>query len=390
MVPTEQLQRLAAFEPSAFPVLSLYLNTASDDHGRAHFAAFIRKEFATRGKTYPASSEERHSFDADAARIESYIENDLQASTNGLVIFACSGEQLFEAVQLQVPVKEHALHIFHQPYLFPLALLHDEYPRHAALIADGHRARLVVFGIDGVESNEEIEAPHQRHRVKVGGWSQARYQRRLDNAQQEHARELMEELAKVVEQEKINHILLAADDVMMPILKAELPANLVDKVLDLGGVDTRTAEQEVLIAALEALKDKAAETDQEKVQRLLNEVRGGGLGVTGMADTLAALEGGQVDELVITAEVQQVEGAERVKDALEPLDPPSVEEPQGTEQRTELAADLLVTKAQQTGAAITFIQDTQLLADVGGVGAILRYALPRVRTVLPHERRLPT
>jgi peptide subunit release factor 1 (eRF1) len=38
--------------------------------------------------------------------------------------------------------------------------------------------------------------------------------------------------------------------------------------------------------------------------------------------------------------------------------------------------DLLVTKATQTSAAITFIEDSTLLESVGGVGAILRWRNP--------------
>jgi peptide subunit release factor 1 (eRF1) len=35
--------------------------------------------------------------------------------------------------------------------------------------------------------------------------------------------------------------------------------------------------------------------------------------------------------------------------------------------------DLLVTKAKQTGAIVTFIEDAALLASMGGVGAFLRW-----------------
>jgi hypothetical protein len=37
----EQIDTLAAFAPTTPPVISLYLNTQSDDHGRDHFASFI-------------------------------------------------------------------------------------------------------------------------------------------------------------------------------------------------------------------------------------------------------------------------------------------------------------------------------------------------------------
>jgi peptide subunit release factor 1 (eRF1) len=38
-------------------------------------------------------------------------------------------------------------------------------------------------------------------------------------------------------------------------------------------------------------------------------------------------------------------------------------------------ADELVTKAQQTSARIRFLEDPQLLEDVGGVGALLRFKI---------------
>ena len=49
-----QLDRLAAFEPAPYPVVSLYLNTQPGQTGRDQFHTFVRKEFAARGRTYPA------------------------------------------------------------------------------------------------------------------------------------------------------------------------------------------------------------------------------------------------------------------------------------------------------------------------------------------------
>ena len=64
-----QLDRLAAFEPAPYPVVSLYLNTQPGQTGRDQFQTFVRKEFAARGKTYPAGSPERESLDKDLERI---------------------------------------------------------------------------------------------------------------------------------------------------------------------------------------------------------------------------------------------------------------------------------------------------------------------------------
>jgi peptide subunit release factor 1 (eRF1) len=50
--------------------------------------------------------------------------------------------------------------------------------------------------------------------------------------------------------------------------------------------------------------------------------------------------------------------------------------PQGTadEKRLKLA-DELVTRAKQTAARIRFIEDENLLASIGGVGALLRFRI---------------
>ena len=50
---TEQLDRLARFEPAPYPVVSLYLDTRPGQHGRDQFQAFVRKEFRARADTYP-------------------------------------------------------------------------------------------------------------------------------------------------------------------------------------------------------------------------------------------------------------------------------------------------------------------------------------------------
>ena len=83
------LERLSAFEPTLFPVVSLYLNTQPDQHGRANIESFVRREFHKRVLAYPLRSAERKSFKHDVERIWTYLESELKPSSNGAVIFAC-------------------------------------------------------------------------------------------------------------------------------------------------------------------------------------------------------------------------------------------------------------------------------------------------------------
>src|ERR1035437_8562265 len=86
----EPLARLVAFEPTTFPVLSVYLNTQPDEHGRASDAApYLSREFKALARTWAPSSPERHSFDRDAERIVSYATAQIDPTANGVAIFAC-------------------------------------------------------------------------------------------------------------------------------------------------------------------------------------------------------------------------------------------------------------------------------------------------------------
>ena len=370
----ETLDKLAAFEPVDLPVISLYLNTQADSRGRDNFDSFVRKEFKANSQTFPLRSPARVSFDTDTERVNAYLEN-IRPSANGIAIFACAGaDDFFEIVELDAPIDEHKLYVYHQPHLYPLARLIDKYPRYVALIADTNAARMYVFGIGEKLDEAKIQNTNV-NKTQVGGWSQAGNQRHIENYHLHHAKEVVDMLDGVVREENINHIILAGDEVIMPVLQGQLPPHLSEKVIDVLRIDITTPEHEVAAQTLEALHAHDAKRDVERVERLMNEYHAGGLAVAGAHDTLAALSHGQVDELYLSATLDEVHtGAEEVGKGLVTHLPDEAMMDNGNDATHEVkVADELVTRARQTGANVTFIEDATLLADIGGIGATLRY-----------------
>ena len=88
MALTEQLDRLAAFEPAPYPVVSLYLNTQPNQHGRDNYQVFTKKEFKARQQTYGTNTPECESLQHDFERISQYLETELKPSAHGVAIFA--------------------------------------------------------------------------------------------------------------------------------------------------------------------------------------------------------------------------------------------------------------------------------------------------------------
>lgn len=351
---TAQLDRLAVFEPGPFPVISLYLNMQPDRRGRDHFEPFLRKELADRVRTYAAGAPERESLLGDADKIREYVST-ADPSANGLALFACSGVELFEAIQLAAPIPEHRLYISDQPHLYPLARLIDEYPRYAVLLADTCSARIFVCAGNTLEEAQRITGTKTKHH-KMGGWSQARYQRHTENYHLQHAKEVADTLARVVRDEQIGSIFMSGDSLIVPLLKEQLPRDISERVVDNLSLDVKALEREVLDTTLAAWREKDAESDRERVEALLGEYRANRLACVGVEDTRLALEMGQVDELVIAAAPETIDAGEG-----------------STSAGPDRTPDELVAKARQTSAKVRFIEDAALLATVGGVGAVLRF-----------------
>lgn len=383
---SEQINRLSAFEPAPYPVVSLYLNTQPGPTGRDQYHAFTKKEFKARSRTFPAGSPERESLERDLEQIDRYLEMELQPAANGVAIFACSAGEMFEAVQLSAPIDRHWLYIGDQPHLYPLARLESQHPRYAAVIADTNTARILVFATAELVAERELNGVKTR-RTSQGGWSQARFQRHVGGFHQQHAKEVVDALEHIVQNEGINEVVLLGDEVIAPLLRAEMSKSLADKVIDHLALDAHAPVGDVLKASLDAMHKLSERTDREKVDSAVGQYRAGGLGVVGPEDTLSALIKGQVDELLVTAAMGQLRplpngnghGEATAHNAV--LAEPAVESVSAGGEAPDAApevvrlADELVTRARQTGARITFIEDVSLLASHGGAAALLRFRI---------------
>jgi peptide subunit release factor 1 (eRF1) len=366
------LDRLSVFEPTRFPVVSLYLNTQPNEHGRASVESFVRKDFRQRGTGYPLRSPGSESFERDLERIGAYLETQLKPSTNGVVIFACwSTGKFFEAAQLEAPVEGHQLYVYRQPHLYPLARLMDQYARYAVLIADTNAARLIVFGRGALLRSDRIPNPGGSRSV-MDGWCQMRYQRHVENYHVDHAQEIVAALDRVVREERIEHVLLAGDDAIVPVLQGQLPRRIAEKLIGVLSLDISISQTQVLQATVAVLREHDAQADAERVEALLDAYQAGDRAVVGAHDTLAALNSGQVEELIMSGSLEEFhESGEEVGTSLPPYISKRRDHPIVT--RLVTVADELVRRARRTGARMRFIEDSSLLAGVGGVGALLRY-----------------
>jgi peptide subunit release factor 1 (eRF1) len=207
-------------------------------------------------------------------------------------------------------------------------------------------------------------------RPAAGGWSQMHFQRHADGHRLEHVRECIDVLADVVRERNVEHVLLAGDDVVGPLLANELPPALVPLTIGVVPSEMHSSDDAIQQAAQEAVWRREHALDVGRVQALLDAYHSGGLGVVGSTPTMAALARGQVHELLLSTAIDSENGPPR---ELAPAgsDPMNAAD---TDSR-RAAANALVIAALRTAARVRFIDDPGLLGAVGGVSGMLRYQL---------------
>lgn len=381
------LDKLIAFEASGFPVVTVYMSNESNEQGRDNFNVWLNKELADLGGRYADDSPEAESVKQDIERITNFIENDIEPSAQGIAIFACSGaDDFFETAQLEVAFPNNNLFTFERPHIFPLVRAIEQNPRYLALWADTNKAELYIFGGERmIDAKAETQAQVEEIENVVimdapeGIRSEYNFQRRVENFHLQHAKETVDEVEKLMRETKIQYLILCGNDTtIMPILRPQLPKAIEEKVVGTMNMSQYASEEEIHDATLELMAEHNKQQDEEKFNRVVGAAKAAaGLGVLGVKDTLAALSNGQVEELIMSASFDAIKyhakDVEKVLEDYAPGDNNSVSDELPEVGEPRQIADELIIRALNSAAKISFIEDSDRIKEIGGVGAVLRY-----------------
>jgi peptide subunit release factor 1 (eRF1) len=368
------LTKLLNVQPgSSVPFLSVYLRTEPNHTGKKDFDVFLKKQLNDHLAVLNDGTPEHTSLKADAEKIKQFAES-IDPSSRGVAIFACSGaNEFFETFEFEVPFDDNQLFSFDRPFLYPLVRLIDQHPPFAVVAADTNAARIFVFKRGETIRREGIQNT-KTNRTEVGGWSQMRYQRHIENFHQQHAKEVVAELDKIVQEARIDRVVLAGDEsVIIPLLRAEMSDELASKVVDTLSLNVNTPEHEIGDASEKAVAEHKVKAEKETIDHLFEVNYEDGVGVTGFENVLSALFNGQVQELYLSSNPDDiVYRREEVKLLLKNYAPGLNDDLPEVSERESLI-DELIKLAASSADRVRFIEDPHLLKTVGGVGAILRY-----------------
>ena len=247
------------------------------------------------------SHQETKALTADIERVEAYVGGGGLPTDGaaGVAIFACSPRSMFDVVRLTRPAPP-AVVVADDPAVEVLAgyLSIDTW---GVLLVNSRIARILAGRLEMLGEIEQIEDEvHGRH--KQGGWSQARYQRAVDEEIEAHLRRSCERFAEIDAGYRLDHVAFAAPEAVRGEVERLLTDPLRRKLVGTIDVDVENTGVDELIAELRPLEAEAERRrETELLERWRERLATGGRAVAGFPDVSKALSEKRVD-IVLAAQ----------------------------------------------------------------------------------------
>lgn len=277
---------------------------------------------------------------------------------------------------LETYTMEHSLgdiiRVDSSPYIKPIAEFLDEYENFAVVVADNKKAKIYLVSA-GVEEDASQVAGNVKNHVKVGGWSQQRYERRRDKQLKRYAREIVEKLNDLNKREKFRRIILVGSAETVNEIKNELPQHLEKQLVGEKDVDVKKDDDYINQEIFQLFFREERESEKDLWEKIKDSYFKNELGVLGVEDVLKAAEQGRV-EIALVDRDKKLSGV-RCRDC-EKLSPGKLEECPVCGSASVFEVDLaneLVELLTKTGAEVDFTEGIDELKKAGSVAALLRY-----------------
>ena len=343
-----RLRQLAELAPDHGRVLSVYLNLDPSEFAtpsaRASAITSVMNDAQHQLERLNGelAHDERMALRADIDAVRAVLQEPgiADEGTRAVAVFACGPSGLLESVRVKRSLASRVV-IDGTPYIEPLVetLAGSLW---CVLLANRRIARIFTGPPDQLGETDRIEDNvHSQH--KQGGWSQARYQRSVEEDVRDHLAHTAAVVFDLFKREGFQHLLVGAPDETVGDLERSLHPYLKERLAGHVRVDVENSSvDDVRAEAARAIEAHERRRERELLDRLEQGLGVGGRATAGIDEVLGCLEQGRVDTLLL-AEGFRGSGVERA-----------------TEKALESSAEVVVIRHHD-------------LSPRGGIAALLRY-----------------
>ena len=364
---------LAALERTSAPVVSCYVDIeARRSRNRNPLDEWVR--LLERG----LSTDALRALEETVGRIDAFLAADLLPQTRGVAVFARAGDHpLFLPLQFRVPLPSY-ISVDSAPHIYPLVELKDTYHRYVLMFSTEKRVRILAIHLGSIVKDVSSAFPELRQhagRESTRDHRRDHRQARID----QFIKQQIRNLDRVLKAGGYQHLILAGPPRLTSRINHALPADLAAKLIDIVPASDYDRTKDVVQATLDSFVEREEQESLAKVDRLLQETNRDGIAVSGTRSSLAALQNGQVDVLVLAKGFQPEPGwgCDACKLIEVGLPVPVACPNCGAKhvRKHDLREDL-VRLAERTGSEVEIVEHSDALMRLGGVGCLLRFLRP--------------
>jgi peptide chain release factor subunit 1 len=362
------LQELIAFRPSG-SVLSVYLNVDPS----AGPADFHRLQLRQLLRDFDDSAPD------DVHAVERYVDYEFDGSGRSLAMFSCAEVGYFRAYPLAVPLRSRARRM-DRPYVKPIADLIDRYGNYGVAVVDRQGVRLFHFHLGQLQEQEGAYGEAIR-RTKRGGGTQSQGRRGgLEGgarAAHEHADRNLREAAQAAsaffDGARVRRVVIGGTEENVARFSALLPKKWQSLIVGSFPVESTAGLVQILEKAMEVANRAELEREGRLVEGVITAAAKGREGVVDLEHTLAAVNAGQVQTLIVSegfrAPGYRCRGCNYLTanalskcpfcgNSFDPI---------------EDAVELAVRRVMEAGGDVEVVHGSPLLERAGRIGGQLRY-----------------
>ena len=373
----EQLRELAGFRAGKGCAISLYVDldpsdvpTPADVQTKVNSVLQGAERHLDERKAQ-LTRDQREALKHDLQQIADWFDDGFdRQGARGVAVFADGLDNFWATLSLPEAAGDEA-RVGNELYLAPLARLGG---RDTALVAFVGRERGQVWRLRGgalveiADQSEEIQGQHSQ-----GGWSQARYERSIENQVGQHLRDVAATLDQCVRKLRGTRVVLIGAEDIRSEFEALLPNEVQSCLAGWASAEAHADGPQVLEAARPVLDEWWAGHEDELLARWQEEAGKNGRAASGWESTLEAASDGRVDLLLVQDGVDQPAyqcpqcGRAQMTDGSCPLDGTTMEAKEG-------GLDLALHQTLAHGGTVHVIRgERRDLDPVGGVAALLRF-----------------
>ncbi|MGA7672894.1 MAG: Vms1/Ankzf1 family peptidyl-tRNA hydrolase [Nitrolancea sp.] len=379
MMTRDKIEALSDAQSSEWPTISLYLRIDKeriDDDYTIRLKNLLNQAAEQVESNY--SHDQREAANSDIERIREFVRDEQDHYGRGLALFVNSRNDLFEAIEIPSDI-ESRVNIGPRTDVVPLIRLREQMEPFCTCLISRDQARVFYGHMGKIEELSESRDDMVPGQHDQGGWSQARYERHIEEHVRAHFKETASQLFDLAQQRPFRLLVIGGPEEVVAGFVETLHPYVRERHVGSIRILPEANINDVHRESCDVINRWLDHEKQRMIDALRNQAPSGELRATGVAATIEALQRGQIMTLIVDG---SFEHAGAICQQCGSLQIPS---DSSTNECVYCGGDLrqvdnivpdIVLGAFRQGARVVFLNSPdhqQQAAEFGAIGAMLRF-----------------